>query len=1095
MAISHPEEHLSRKDRNVSRRNPICFWQPILVSILACLPAAAQSGSYDAVSVRSPALGSPAGGSGDSGAPVISPDGRFVVFASAAINLVEFAYGSGLAAHFPAPLNVYLRDLSNAVTELISVDFGGTDGGDANSLPAQISTNGRFVLLESSASNLIPNDTNGASDVFVRDRESGTTLLVSRAISGGCGNGASYAPAMTPDGRYVVFASAATDLVPDDTNGIPDIYVRDLNLGTTTLVSVGAQATAAGPPDWISDSESPEITPDGRYVLFRSTATNLVAGVTNSNDIYVRDLETSTTYWVSSNAQQFLQPPWITSAADSFNQRISANGQVIAFEVCSVAPATNAFVLRHHVLSGTTDLIASDGIPPVPTSEPALQNLDITPDGRFIAFLARTNGNAVCVRRWDAQTGTSELVSGTLNNMVPAGTICEWPVMDVSGRYVAFLSDATELTTNAFSGGFHLYLRDMEAGITRLIDVGSNGLPAGVEVSAVPALSDNGSRVAFTCPDGPLVENDDNHDTDVFLKDLSTGAIELLSAHHPDLASLTPNAPSTVFDSCISSNGELVVFVSDADNLVPDDTNGLRDVFVRDLTTGTNILVTASTNGGSADGISTGSAISGNGRYVVFTSYADNLVDGDTNRVRDVFVRDLQERKTRLVSLTTNGVSPGNGDSFSPMTSDDGRYVLFWSMAQNLSPYAFVRLAGNVFLRDTVSGTNYLLSESYSTITLASASMTRDGHYVVFIGAISHNAPPMLYVWDTEQEARIYTNSATFSYGSAVSISSNGTRLAYLQGDSALLYVDDRVMGTNRLVTSGPFPSQVGLHFSSDGRFLAYATIASNTPSDGNSLSDVYLYDFQSDANILVSRSISTGEAADGKSDSPDVSPDGRFVAYRSTAADIVPGDENSSADIFLYDCLTGVNALLSANRFCATSADNRSSSPKFSADGKRLLWTSWASDQIGSDFNHFGDVFAFTLPPSTFVDDDHDGMDDQWELDYFKTTARDGTGDDDHDGASDLFEFQTGTNPTNATSLFRAEIVFTAAPSSSEKLTWTAAPGKGYRVQWKDSLSDPDWNDLNSPISVLGATGTTLDPVPTANQRFYRINLVTPQP
>lgn len=128
------------------------------------------------------------------------------------------------------------------------------------------------------------------------------------------------------------------------------------------------------------------------------------------------------------------------------------------------------------------------------------------------------------------------------------------------------------------------------------------------------------------------------------------------------------------------------------------DTNGCRDVFVRDLVGGTNILVSVNTNGNaSGDGISFDPAISADGRYVAFTSSADNLVSSDNNRAQDVFIRDLQAGTTALVSVSTDGVSPGNDDSFSPTISASGRYVLFHSKASNLAAGSFGSSIENFF--------------------------------------------------------------------------------------------------------------------------------------------------------------------------------------------------------------------------------------------------------------------------------------------------------------------------------------------------------------------------------------------------------------
>jgi Tol biopolymer transport system component len=262
------------------------------------VPAIAQP--LQLVSALDPAQAPPAGGGGDSGRSIISPDGRFVLFASMANNLVLTTNGTPIPARFPPRLNVYLRDRANATTTLISVNLSGTAGGNDDSTPSGLSTNGQYVLFESSASDLVPGDTNNATDVFVRDVVNGTNMLVSVSTNGRVGNGASRSAVLTPDGLYVAFVSEANNLVLNDTNGIPDVFVRDLQAPSTTLVSVGAKSTYGSPPFgaflyYLGSSEAPDITPDGRYVAFYSGATNLVPGVTTVGDIYVRDLVSGTT--------------------------------------------------------------------------------------------------------------------------------------------------------------------------------------------------------------------------------------------------------------------------------------------------------------------------------------------------------------------------------------------------------------------------------------------------------------------------------------------------------------------------------------------------------------------------------------------------------------------------------------------------------------------------------------------------------------------------------------------------------------------------------------------------------------------------------
>src|SRR5262249_10132676 len=154
--------------------------------------------------------------------------GRYVLFASTANNLVLSSSNNPLPMIPLAKLNVFLRDRANGTTTLVSVNLAGTGGGNGDSVPTALSTDGRYPLFESSASDLIAGDTNGVADVFVRDLVSNSTVLVSVSTNGGAANGVCRGSTMTADGRYVAFVSAANNLVADDTNGIPDVFVRDL---------------------------------------------------------------------------------------------------------------------------------------------------------------------------------------------------------------------------------------------------------------------------------------------------------------------------------------------------------------------------------------------------------------------------------------------------------------------------------------------------------------------------------------------------------------------------------------------------------------------------------------------------------------------------------------------------------------------------------------------------------------------------------------------------------------------------------------------------------------------------------------------------
>src|SRR5262249_35405826 len=230
-------------------------------------------------------------GNGNSSDATISADGRLVAFESGSTNL-----GAGGATGS----DVYVRDLQANTTTLVD-RASGADGAPATafSTNAAISATGRFVAFASLASNLSPDDGELIEDVFVRDLQTNTIALVSRAdgAGGATGDSDSQAAAISADGRFVVFTSFADNLDPADQTGDQDIFLRDLQTNTTTLVS---RATGANGAKANGLTDEPAISADGRFVAFFSTATNLdPADVDTTGDIYVRDLQTNTTTLVS----------------------------------------------------------------------------------------------------------------------------------------------------------------------------------------------------------------------------------------------------------------------------------------------------------------------------------------------------------------------------------------------------------------------------------------------------------------------------------------------------------------------------------------------------------------------------------------------------------------------------------------------------------------------------------------------------------------------------------------------------------------------------------------------------------------------------
>lgn len=255
--------------------------------------------------------------------PSISADGRYVAFDSYSDNLVG---GDNNYAN-----DIFLRDTQTGITTRLSVNSSGTEGNSESYFPS-ISADGRYVAFNSYASNLVNGDTNGKSDIFLRDTQAGTTTRLSVDSSGVQGNGDSYSPSISVDGRYVAFESTASNLVSGDTNNTSDVFLRDTQTGTTTRLSVTSSGVQGN-----YHSEYASISADGRYVTFSSSATNLVSGMTNDLiDIFLRDIQTGLTTRLSL--------AWNGTEGNgiSIEPRISANGHYVVFS------------------SGATNLVSGD---------------------------------------------------------------------------------------------------------------------------------------------------------------------------------------------------------------------------------------------------------------------------------------------------------------------------------------------------------------------------------------------------------------------------------------------------------------------------------------------------------------------------------------------------------------------------------------------------------------------------------------------------------------------------------------------------------------------------------------------------------------
>jgi hypothetical protein len=400
---------------------------------------------------------------------------------------------------------------NTANVELLSVNGAGTSAGNAPSSAPRTSADGRFVVFESTASDLVSNDTNGStSDIFVRDAQQQTTTLVSINGAGtGSGNASSLGADITPDGRYVLFTSGASDLVAGDANTRRDVFVRDLQQQTTTLVSVNLAGTGSA----AGDSSGGFITPGGRYVVFTSNADNLVSGDSNQPtvDVFRRDLQTNTTALVSVNAA-----------------------------------GTN----------GGNNVSAAAGV---------------TPDGRYVLFVSRAtdlvalaaNGSFTDVYRRDLQTNMTALVSVNRTGTAGGNGQSYEPSMSDDGQVVAFTSRATNIGPND-NNETHtsVYTRDLTSSTTALASEHITSNPLGVPTAARPRLSADGRYVVYWAGypiDHPLSSSNEALHDRVMRRDRQTGLLSRLP-YIPTGICNGFNCKSVIYELSVSPDGRYVAY-------------------------------------------------------------------------------------------------------------------------------------------------------------------------------------------------------------------------------------------------------------------------------------------------------------------------------------------------------------------------------------------------------------------------------------------------------------------------------------------------------------------------------------------------------
>lgn len=411
-------------------------------------------------------------------------------------------------------------DLLGGPTVRISVR---SDGGEADrsSFRPGLSSDSRYVVFESFAENLVSNDTNGATDIFVRDQQNGTTTRVSLATGGGQAISSSSSPSISGDGRYVVFHSSAFNLVSGDTNNVSDIFIHDRQTGETRRVSQRSNGTQGN-----DVSYNPVIAEQGEYVVFWSYASTLVDNDTNGRaDVFIWERATGNISRLSTDSNDN------QANGDSQYPTISGGGRFVAFE--SVA----------------SNLVTGDS-------------------GLYRDIFLK-----------DRQTGETKRISVRGNGQEGQGDSYR-AVISGNNQHIAFISFASNLIDGDTNLYPDVFVYERLNNLTYRESVSSNGTQLNAFTQEMdPALSYDGRYLVFSSVATNLVSNDNNDSSDIFLRDRNSDSTVLAS-----ISSSGAQGNEETIHGAINYDGRYVAFASVADNLVDNDTNEKRDIFVHDTT-------------------------------------------------------------------------------------------------------------------------------------------------------------------------------------------------------------------------------------------------------------------------------------------------------------------------------------------------------------------------------------------------------------------------------------------------------------------------------------------------------------------------------
>ena len=780
----------------------------ILAAFTLLVTTAANGAGIELISERFDAPAVSTSADSHSGEPAVSGDGTVVVFSSKSTNLVPGNF-NGFTDH------IFVFDTKTGVTEHL------TPNADNNSYAASINFDGTVIAFQSRASNLVAGGDGTYDDIYVYDRTAGSIELVTAGA-----NSVSFSPSVSGDGNLVAFASRASNLDANDSNGaLEDIFIHDRDAGTTSVVTAGATGT----------STTPAISADGTTVAFSSNANDLVTGDNNGFNMDVFVVE------VGTNNFELLTPAGNDA---SFVTSISGDGTLVAFQ----SAASN--LVGNDGNGNVTDIFVHDRSAAMTTNiTPTANNHSFSPsvsaDGSVVVFMSRatnlaagdTNSTERDIFLYDRTAQTTELITAGGNRFSIN------PSTSADGNTIAFQSRANNLVASDNNNDFNdIFLFDRGADSTSLASIvspyPSNG---GNSSSGRGSIDDSGNLVAFESFASNIVAGDMNGEFDIFVRNRSTGTTQ----------SLTAGGNGRSEYPAISGDGTAVVFLSRATNLVAGMSGFYSDVLVHDLVTGNKELLTPGRNGSSSS-----PSISADGNLVVFASRASNLVIPDGNGTfSDIF---LYNRTTGAIDNLTAGAT---GTSINPEISADGSTVVFVSNANDIVSGDNNGGVYDVFVHNVSAGTTELVTAGANS-TSSNPVVNADGSVIAFASDATnlvpgdtngrrdvfvHTRPGGLMENLTQTADSSSVGAAISDDGTIVSFHSGATNLVTNDSNANILdvFIHDRTSGTTTLLSVDGNQSSQEPSLSANGEVVAFWSGATNLSDDGNGLQvgDVFVFD------------------------------------------------------------------------------------------------------------------------------------------------------------------------------------------------------------------------------------------------------------